>query len=83
MRQYGFGLGVGNAIRQAGERLKAVDGDVVAGGDLGAQAQLPQAVERAVPEGDDVRTHPSPSGLIAFSSEVGTGSREENASNKK
>ena len=57
MRQHGFGLGVGDAVGQAGKRIETVDGDLVAGSDLRAQAQMPQAVERTVPEGDDVRTH--------------------------
>ena len=59
MRQDRLGLGIADAVGQTGKRLETVDGDVMAGGDLRPQAQLPQAIERAMPEGDDVREHAS------------------------
>ena len=42
MRQDRFGLGIADAVGQTGQRLETVDGDVMAGGDLRSQAQLPQ-----------------------------------------
>ena len=57
MRQDRFGLGIADAIGQAGKRIEAVDGDVMAGRDLRSQAGLPERIERAMPEGDDVRPH--------------------------
>jgi hypothetical protein len=51
------GLGIADAVGQARHRIETVDGDLVAGGDLRAQAGLPQPVERPMPESDDVRPH--------------------------
>ena len=42
MRQDRFGLGIADAVGQAGERIETIDGDLVAGGDLRAQAGLPE-----------------------------------------
>jgi hypothetical protein len=49
--------------------------------DLGSQAQQPERIERAMPEGDDVRPHARH--LWSFFEDVETGSLEENASNKE
>ena len=57
VRQDRFGFGVADAIGQTGKRIEAVDGDVVSRRDLRSQAGLPETIERAMPEGDDVRTH--------------------------
>ena len=57
MRQDRFGLGVADAVGQAGKRIETVDGDLVARRDLRSQAGQPERIERAMPEGDDVRPH--------------------------
>ena len=56
MRQDRFRPGIANAIGQARERIKTIDRDLWPR-DLRSQAGLPEAVERAMPEGDDVRPH--------------------------
>src|SRR5437660_5213351 len=83
MRQHAFGVGIADAVRQARQRIEAVDSDLVTGGDLRTQAEISQPVERAVPEGYDVGAHRVFRQDIAFSNEVGTGPREENASDKR
>ena len=68
VRQDRFGLGIADAIGQARERIETVDGDLVAGGDLRSQAGQPERIERAMPEGDDVRaacTSPLESGATS------------------
>ena len=45
---------VGDPVGQSGDRVKAIDGHPVARRNLRAQAGLPEPVERAVPEGDDL-----------------------------
>src|SRR5450432_4244919 len=57
MRQDRLGLGVADAIGQSGQRLEAVDRNLMTGGDLRSQAELPERVERSVPEGDDIGPH--------------------------
>ena len=57
MRQDRLGLGIADAVGQARQRIETVDGDLVAGGELRSQAELPQPIERAMPEGDDVGPH--------------------------
>ena len=61
MRQDRFGLGIADAVGQARQRIETVDGDLVARRDLRSQAGLAQSIERAMPEGDDVGPHASPS----------------------
>ncbi len=60
MRQDRFGLGIADAVGQSRQRLETVDGDLMARRDLRSQAGLPEPVERAMPEGDDIGPHASP-----------------------
>src|ERR1700720_3870182 len=57
MRQHRLGLGIADAIGQFRQRLETVDGDVMTRRDLRSQAQLPERIELAMPEGDDVGQH--------------------------
>ena len=58
MRQDRLGFGIADAVGQAGQRIETVDGDLVACCDLRSQTGQAQRIERAMPEGDDVRPHP-------------------------
>ena len=60
VRQDRFGFRIADAIRQLRDRIETIDDHLVAGRDLRTQAQPAQAVERAVPEGDDFRSQASP-----------------------
>src|SRR6202163_710945 len=62
MLQDRLGLGIADAVGQSRQRLEAVDGDSMTGRDLRSQAGLPEPVERAMPEGDDIGPHASPYG---------------------